>query len=362
MSADLLVGQSPSLSAPPRTTDARVGLLGCGVVGTSVARVLLEARAVELRRVAVLRPEAPRDVALPPNVLCGDAFEVVEDPSIDVVVEAIGGVDLPRSLLLKALANGKSVVTANKELLSLHGRELALASEAAGADLLFEGAVCAALPVVSTLRERLAVETIHRVSGVVNGTTNLVLELMATEGLTQREALAEARRSGYAEADPAADLDGRDAAAKLAILAGLAFDGWVTVADVERAGIEGVGPADLREATARGYSVKLVAEATRERLCVRPALVPRESSLARVTGVENEVVIDCSVSGRLAFRGLGAGGDATAGAVAGDVVIAARNLSAGARSPLTTLAGKPPPRRTIVQGLEPGPALPIVEV
>lgn len=335
LSADLLLRQSPSVRS--RTPTVRVGLLGCGVVGTSVARVLLGARGLELHRVAVLRPGKSRDVTLPPDVVCGDALDVVHDPSVDVVVEAIGGVDPPRQLLLQALANGKSVVTANKELLSRHGRELALASQATGADLLFEGAVCAALPVVSALRDRVALETVHRVTGVVNGTTNFVLELMAT-GLTQGQALAEARRRGYAEADPSADLDGSDAAAKLAILASLAFGGWVTADDVEREGIEEIGPADLRAAAARGRSLKLVADATPERLCVRPTSVPQESSLARVAGVDNEVTLECSVSGRLTFRGPGAGGDATAGAVAGDVLTAARNLLAGRRNPLTTLA------------------------
>lgn len=322
---------------------ARVGLLGCGVVGTSVARVVLALDAgVDLTRVAVLHPARSRDVALPADVLCGDALDVVDDPAVDVVVEAIGGVDLPRRLIGRALSNRKSVVTANKEVLAVHGRELALAAEEAGVDLLFEGAVCAALPVVSVLRERVGSETVHRVGGVVNGTTNFVLGLIG-EGLSQRDAIAEAQRRGYAEPDPAADLGGRDAASKLAILASVAFGGWTTAEEVDREGIEDVRPADVAGAAALGYAVKLLADASRERASVRPALLPRDTGLGRLYGVENEVSIDCTLSGRLTFRGPGAGGDATAGAVVSDVSTAARNLRAGIRLPLTTRARPRPP-------------------
>lgn len=349
LSADLLLRPSPPLSA-------RVGLLGCGVVGSSVARLLLsEGR---LARVAVLRPKLERPVELPPSLL-GDAFAVVEDPSVDVVVELIGGTELPRELIGRALANGKSVVTANKEVLARHGRELSLAAATAGVDLLFEGAVGAGIPILSALRERLAWEEVRRIAGVVNGTTNFVLELMA-EGMSQPDAVAHAQSLGYAEADPAADLDGRDAASKLAILIGLASGGWVTADDVERTGIESVSRADLGGAAALGFAVKLVAEATPSLLRVGPALVPRASSLGRLRGVENEVVLDCSVSGRLAFRGPGAGGEVTAGAVVGDVEVATRNLRAGTRSPLVTRerarpASLPHPERWFVRAAD-GPA------
>lgn len=321
--------------APVRTT-ARVGLLGCGVVGTSVARALPGlGDGIELARVAVLHPRRPRDVALSPGSLCGDAIDVVDDPTIDVIVEAIGGVDLPRSLIGRALSNGKSVVTANKEVLGVHGHELARAARDAGVDLLFEGAVGGAVPVVSVLRDRVASETVHRVWGIVNGTTNFVLGMMAG-GRSQREAVVEAQRLGYAESDPAADLDGRDAAAKLAILASVAFGGWVTVDDVEREGIERIDRADIAGAAALGLCVKLVGDATPGRLSVRPALVARGSSLAGVAGVDNEVGFEGTLSQQLTFRGPGAGGDATAGAVVSDVVTATRNLRARTRLPLVT--------------------------
>ena len=356
MSANVLVLPEGRAAASGAPAAVRVGLLGCGVVGSAVARVLLgegervaaaAGARIELARVAVKHLGKARAVDLPPGLLCDDAGAVVDDPTVDVVVEVIGGVDLPRHLVRRAAANGKAVVTANKELLAQHGHGLATATRDARVDLLFEGAVGGAIPIAAALRDRLGASRPVRVTGVVNGTTNFVLELMGATGCTQREAVAEAQRHGYAEADPGADLDGRDAAAKIAILASLAFDAWVPFESATRRGIEGIEHADVACAHEAGYAVKLVATAARRdgppHVAVTPALVPEASSLARLSGVANEVIVDCGAGGSLAFRGPGAGGDATAGAVVGDLVVAARNLARGTRSPLVTRAAPSAP-------------------
>lgn len=359
MSTQVLLRQhdAPVPGTAPATL--RVGLLGCGVVGSAVARLLVEGAddvaaaagaRLELTRVAVRHLEKHRPVDLPRGSLSPDAFAVVDDPSIDVVVEVVGGIDLPRELVTRALRNGKSVVTANKELLAVHGRELSLAGRDGDVDLLFEGAAGGAIPIVATLRDRLAAAEKSRLIGVVNGTTNYVLELMAEAGLSQEDAVAEARRLGYAEADPASDLDGSDAAAKIAILASLAFGSWVTVDSVERRGITGIAAEDVLCARALGYDVKLVALAQRAEagviLQVGPALVPLTSSLGALRGVTNELTVECAGAGPLTFRGAGAGGDATATAVVGDVVTAARNLLAGTRC---SVVDRPSPLRPVAQ-------------
>lgn len=353
MSANVLLHRVDLPTPSPERTIVRVGLLGCGVVGSPVVRrltsrskeVAVAAGAkVELARVAVRHLDKPRSVSLPPGVLCDDAFALVDDPTIDIVVEVIGGVDLPSRLIRRALANGKTVVTANKELVALEGPALAAAAHARDADLLFEAAVGGAIPIIAALRDRLGSAYPHRITGVVNGTTNFILDLVAETDCTIGAAVTEAQRRGYAEADPRADLDGRDAAAKIAILASLAFGAWVPVGSVARSGIDGVRGEDIACARALGYEVKLVARAERRRgaapvACVSPALVPSTSSLGRLRGVDNEVIVECEGAGPLAFRGAGAGGDATATAVIGDVVAAARNLAAGTASRLPGFAG-----------------------
>jgi homoserine dehydrogenase len=320
-----------------------VGMLGCGTVGSSVLRLLDEHREeiaersgclFDVKRVAV-RDDKPRDVPVAPDVFTMDAGEVVRDPDVQIVVEVMGGVEPARGLILDALANGKSVVTANKELLANHGPELFDAAATAGTDLLFEASVAGGIPIIRPLRESLAGERITRVLGIVNGTTNYILTRMSQEGMSFGDALAEAQRLGYAEADPEADVDGFDAAAKCAILASLAFRSPVTAADVYREGISGVSGEDIGFAARLGYDVKLlaVAELEDEQVAVRvhPAMIPLDHPLAAVRDAFNAVFVEGPNIGQLMFYGRGAGGDPTAVAVVGDLVDAGMNLASGNR-------------------------------
>jgi homoserine dehydrogenase len=320
-----------------------VGMLGCGTVGSSVLRLLDEHREeieersgcmFDVKRVAV-RDDRPRDVPVARDVFTTDAGEVVRDPDVQIVVEVMGGVEPARGLILDALANGKSVVTANKELLANHGPELFDAAATAGTDLLFEASVAGGIPIIRPLRESLAGERITRVLGIVNGTTNYILTRMSQEGMSFGDALAEAQRLGYAEADPEADVDGFDAAAKCAILASLAFRSPVTAADVYREGISGVSGEDIDFAARLGYDVKLlaVAELEDEQVAVRvhPAMIPLDHPLAAVRDAFNAVFVEGPNIGQLMFYGRGAGGDPTAVAVVGDLVDAGMNLASGNR-------------------------------
>ncbi len=246
----------------------RVGLLGGGTVGAAVIRLLHEhgddvtRRAgvrLEVTRVAVRDPGRDRGVPLPADRFLDDPGAVVDDPSIDIVCELMGGVEPARELLLRALGSGKSVVTANKELLASHGQELFTAAEEARGDLYFEAAVAGGIPLIRPLRESLAGERVDRVLGIVNGTTNFVLTQMSEHGWTSERAIAEAQRLGFAEADPTADVEGFDAAAKCAILASVAFGARVVAADVFREGISSVTPQDFRDAATLGYVIKLLA-------------------------------------------------------------------------------------------------------
>ena len=242
----------------------RIGLLGCGHVGSAVARMLVEhaediARragvAIRVGAVAVRDPTRARDVPLPLEAFTTDPFAVVRDPSVHAVVEVMGGVEPARSLIVEALARGCPVVTANKELLSTRSQELFEAAVRGGADLLYEAAVGGGIPLIRPLREHLAGDRIARFMGIVNGTTNYILTRMTEQGVSQQEALAEAQRLGYAEADPGADVDGWDAAAKAAILASIAFDTPVSVGDVYREGIRGITAEDIGFARQLGYVV-----------------------------------------------------------------------------------------------------------
>jgi homoserine dehydrogenase len=332
-----------------------VGLLGFGTVGSAlVARLRDQGQAIGARtgldlqtvRVAVRDPAKGRVVDLPDGVVVGDAEAVVDDPEVEVVVELMGGVEPARSLILKALAAGKPVVTANKELLARHGGELFAAAEATGVDLLFEAAVGGGIPMVRPLRESLAGEPVETVLGIVNGTTNYILTRMTEEGSGYAEALAEAQELGFAEADPTADVDGHDAAAKIAILASIAFGVQVTADDVYREGIRAVTPADLREAERSGHVVKLVAAADRVpgpvgtvavAVRVYPALVPLNHPLASVRDSFNAVFVQGSHVGELMLYGRGAGGDPTASAVLGDLVDAAGNRRLGTAARLGSM-------------------------
>jgi homoserine dehydrogenase len=321
-----------------------VGLLGAGTVGSAVVRLLHErADAIarragvrlEVARVAVRHPERHADLPLAREALVDDVGLVVDDPGIDVVVELIGGIEPARTAILSAFANGKPVVTANKELLATGGQELFEAADAAGLDLAFEAAVAGGIPLIRPLKEALGGERIDRLLGIVNGTTNYVLTQMADRGWSFEEALAEAQRLGYAEADPSADVDGADAAAKCAILASIAFGSRVTLDDVYREGIRRVTAQDIADARRLGYVVKLlaIAELDDDEISARvhPAMIPASHPLAHVRDAFNAVFVEGPRIGQVMFFGPGAGGDPTATAVVGDLVTVARHRVFGGR-------------------------------
>jgi homoserine dehydrogenase len=300
-----------------------VGLLGCGVVGTSVARRLLAAHPGLLRAVAVRDAGKRRDVAWAD--WNADAFAVVDDPQVGVVVECIGGVRLARELVLRAIAHGKDVVTANKELIAQDGPWLRAFAARTGATLHYEAAVGGAIPILRCLETSLADEPIEEIGGVLNGTTNFILSQMEA-GAGYADALVEAQHRGFAEADPHNDVEGLDAAHKLAILATSAFRCPVAPAAIARRGITGIGPADFALAAERGWRLKLVALARRTgagiEAGVSPAYVARGHAFARPNGAENVVRVLGANAGPLEFFGLGAGGDASASSVIGDILAA----------------------------------------
>ncbi len=322
----------------------RIALLGCGTVGAEVVRLLqtsaddLAARVgapLELAGIAVRRLGRVRDLQVDPALFTTDAEGLVARDDVDVVVEVIGGIEPARSLILTALRSGKSVVTANKALLAEDGATLYAAAADAGADLYYEASVAGAIPLLRPLRESLVGDHVSRVIGIVNGTTNFVLTRMDETGAGFAEALDEATALGYAEADPTADIDGFDAAAKAAILAGLAFHTRVTAADVHREGISDVTAADVASAQAMGCVVKLLAICEREgdgvSVRVHPAMIPRSHPLGAVREAYNAVFVEAAAAGQLMFYGRGAGGGPTASAVLGDLVAVARNTLQGAR-------------------------------
>jgi homoserine dehydrogenase len=323
----------------------RIGMLGCGTVGSAVARVLaeraddVEQRAglrLEIVRVAVRDPRARRDVPVEASRFTDDPHAVVADPEIEVVCEVMGGVDPARSLILAALREGKPVVTANKELLATSGKELFDEAEDAGVDLAFEAAVGGGIPLVRPLKESLAGERVGRLVGILNGTTNYVLTRMSEDELSFPDAVAEAQALGYAEANPAADVDGHDAAAKCAILASIAFNTRVVASDVYREGIGAVAQDDIRNARTLGYVIKpvAIAELEDEDVAVRvhPAMIPADHPLAAVRDAFNAVFVEGNRVGELMLYGRGAGGDPTATAVLGDLVRVGRNMALGGRA------------------------------
>jgi homoserine dehydrogenase len=324
----------------------RIAMLGCGVVGSQVARLLTEqaadlaARAggpLEIAGIAVRRPELARGPEVDGGLFTGDAVALVTRPDVDIVVELIGGIEPARSLLLAALDAGRSVVTANKALLASDGAALHRAASANGADLYYEASVAGAIPLLRALRESLAGDAVRRVLGIVNGTTNFILDQMDSVGSDFGTALAQAKQLGYAEADPTADVQGHDAAAKAAILAGLAFHTKITSADVFTEGITQITAEDIASARAFGFVIKLLAICERcdggVSVRVHPAMIPRVHPLAAVHEAYNAVFVEAEAAGRLMFYGAGAGGQPTASAVLGDIVAVARNQRAGLRGP-----------------------------
>jgi homoserine dehydrogenase len=326
----------------------KVALLGCGTVGSEVFRLLgqqaddLAARIgarVEVAGVAVRRPGRSRAVPVDPGLLTADSMGLVTRPDVDIVIEVIGGIEPVRSLLLAAMKSGKSVVTANKALLAEDGATLHEAARDNGADLYYEAAVAGAIPLLRPLRESLAGDAVHRVLGIVNGTTNYILDRMDTSGAGFADALDEAQSLGYAEPDPTADIEGFDAAAKAAILAGLAFHTGVTAADVYREGITSVSAADIASAKALNRVVKLLAICERRdggvSVRAHPAMIPRTHPLAGVREAYNAVFVEAESAGQLMFYGAGAGGVPT-------VVAVARNRVAGTRGPDASTYAKLP--------------------
>ena len=322
----------------------RVALLGCGTVGAEVVRLLhstsddLAARVgapLEIAGIAVRRLQKRRDLPVSDDLFTTDADALVARDDVDLVVEVIGGIEPARTLLLAALRSGKGVVTANKALLAEDGATLYAAAKESGADLYYEASVAGAIPLLRPLRESLAGDQITRVMGIVNGTTNFVLTRMDEAGMGFAEALDEATALGYAEADPTADVEGFDAAAKAAILAGLAFHTRVTAADVHREGITEVTAADVASAKEMGCVVKLLAIAEKDGgavgVRVHPAMIPRSHPLGSVREAYNAVFVEGASAGQLMFYGRGAGGSPTASAVLGDLVAVARNTLSGAR-------------------------------
>ncbi|MDO5076562.1 homoserine dehydrogenase [Corynebacterium sp.] len=327
-----------------------VAILGQGTVGREVLRILLANKdslehrvggKLEVRGVAVGDMSKPRP-GVDPELLTDDAMELVNRDDVDIVVELIGGIEYPREVVLAALRAGKSVVTANKALVAAHSAELAQAADEAGVDLYFEAAVAAAIPVVGPLRRSLAGDQIVSVAGIVNGTTNFILDAMETSGASYEEMVNKAIELGYAEADPSADVDGHDAASKAAILASLAFHTRVTKDDVYCEGISNITSEDIKTAREAGYAIKLLAICERftdshgqEVIAARvhPALISKDHPLASVNKSFNAIFVEAEAAGRLMFYGNGAGGAPTTSAVLGDLVGAARNKVHGGRAP-----------------------------
>ena len=313
-----------------------IGLLGLGTVGAGVAAILATPSGrhplvgeLELRRVAVRDLNRPRTVELPAELLSTDPEAVVDDPAVDIVVEVMGGLEPARSLILRAIAAGKPVVTANKAVIARYGEEIAAAAARSGVYVLIEAAVGGGIPIIEPLKQSLGANRIQRVSGIINGTTNYILSRMAAEGAAYADVLADAQRLGYAEADPAADVQGGDAADKIAILAGLAYGGPVPREAIPTEGIDQLDASDIAYAEQLGYVVKLLAvaqampsEQAEQLLDVRvhPTLLPKGHPLAGVNGVNNAILVEGDPVGQVMFYGPGAGAGPTASAVVADIL------------------------------------------
>ncbi|MEH1848526.1 MAG: homoserine dehydrogenase [Nostoc sp.] len=311
----------------------KLGILGLGTVGTGTVQ-LLQDRAgrhpllqeIEIYRVGVRSLDKPRAVELSKEVLTTDLEAIVNDPAVDIVVEVMGGLEPARSLILKALSNGKHVVTANKAVIARFGAEIFTTANQAGVYVMLEAAVGGGIPVIQPLKQSLSVNRIHTITGIVNGTTNYILTRMQTEGSNFNDVLADAQRLGYAEADPTADVDGLDAADKIAILASLGFGGRINLQDVYTEGIQQVSKTDIAYAQKLGFVIKLLAIAKRNipssllSIRVHPTLVPQAHPLASINGVYNAILVEGEPIGQVMFFGPGAGAGATASAVTSDIL------------------------------------------
>ncbi len=321
------------------STKIGVGLIGLGTVGTGVAKILLSPEdrhplvsEVELKKIAVRDLKRPRSIEIPSSMLTTDPQSIVDDPAIQVIVEVIGGIEPARTLIMNSIAAGKSVVTANKAVIARYGEEIAAAANAAGEYVLIEAAVGGGIPIIEPLKQSLGGNKIQRVSGIINGTTNYILSRMAKEGVPFDDVLRQAQDLGYAEADPAADVQGLDAADKIAILSGLAFGGPIDRSAIPTKGISSLESKDVDYATKLGYGVKLLAIAERIHsnnqtnssiplaVRVQPTLVPLDHPLAGVNGVNNAILIEGDPIGQVMFYGPGAGAGPTASAVVADIL------------------------------------------
>ena len=331
-----------------------IGIIGLGTVGCGTVEVLRRNAAIlrercgcelVITRIATRTPAKQRPVEVDASIVSDDVDGLLSDPNIDIVCELVGGVDPARDYILRAIAAGKSVVTANKELIAKHGAEIDAAATAAGVDFLFEGSVGGGIPIIAPLRDSLAGNRVRRITGILNGTTNYILTKMTREGLDFADVLAEAQSLGYAETDPTADVDGFDTMYKLSILAGIAFDTPVALEDIYREGIRGVSARDIEYARELGFIIKLVAIARQDEsgeleLRVHPVLLPETHPLANVNEVFNAVLVEGDAVGDVMFYGRGAGMEPTGSAVVGDIVAVARRLKCGgqvAQGPKSTV-------------------------
>ncbi|MEL6500916.1 MAG: homoserine dehydrogenase, partial [Cyanobacteria bacterium J06623_1] len=311
----------------------KIGLLGYGTVGTGTAEIILDPagrngllQEIEIAKVGVRSLDKPRSPQLPTGVLTTDLESIVTDPEIKIVVELLGGLEPSRSLILQAIKHGKHIVTANKAVIARHGEEIFTAANQAGVYVLLEAAVGGGIPVIKPLKQSLGVNRLQTVIGIINGTTNYILTQMTQAGADFAEVLAEAQKLGYAEADPTADVDGYDAADKIAILAAIAFNGRIKRDEISCEGIRQITATDISYAEDLGFVIKLLAiakanaESDSLQVRVHPTLVSKDHPLANVNGVNNAILVEGDPLGQVMLYGPGAGKGATASAVVSDVV------------------------------------------
>jgi len=343
----------------------QIGLLGCGTVGTGVAKLLIENQdlltarvgvALNLKWVADIDIETDRGIQLPAGVLTTDAQKVLNDPEIDMVIEMIGGEGIAKDFMLQAIDNGKHIVTANKALLAAHGNELFATAARKRVDLAFEASVGGCMPTIKSMRESLVGNHIRSMSGILNGTCNYILSKIEDEGISFDEALAEAQRQGYAEADPTLDVGGFDTAHKIAIMAALAYGMEINLKDVYVEGISRITPLDIEFAVQFGYRIKLLAiskiQDNRVEARVHPTMIPFKNLLASISGTVNAITISGDAAGDTLLYGRGAGMMPTASAVVSDIVDIARNILSGS-------ARRVPPLCYQRESIRPIPVLPI---
>jgi homoserine dehydrogenase len=346
----------------------QLGLIGCGTVGTGVARLLLDEQSIlsqrvgtplKVKYVADLDMETDRGITFAPGVFINDAWQVVNDPDIDIVIEMIGGETLAKEIIIASLEKGKHVVTVNKALLAKHGNDIITVAEAHQADLAYEASVGGCMPVIKTLRENLVANDIHSMTGILNGTCNYILSKISDTGMAFEKALAEAQTKGYAEADPTLDVEGLDAAHKLAILTALAYGMRINFDDIYTEGISAITPQDIQFAAEFGYCIKLLAISKRRQNAVEarvhPTMIPQNNILSSVSGTLNAITISGNAVDDLFLSGHGAGMMPTASAVVSDIVDLARNLRYKA-------AGRIPVMAYLKEHITPIPVMPVTEI